>query len=31
MKPKNASAVLALMPPARAAKLSQAMVSIAEN
>ena len=31
MKPKNASAVLALMPPARAARLSQAMVSIAEN
>jgi len=31
MKPKNASNVLGLMPPARAAKLSKDMVTIAEN
>ena len=31
MKPKNASAVLGLMPPARAAKLSKEMVTIAED
>ena len=31
MKPKNASAVLALMPAKRAAKLSKQLITIAEN
>jgi flagellar motility protein MotE (MotC chaperone) len=31
MKPKNASQVLALMPPVRAANLSKQMITIAEN